>query len=98
MINSQSTIDHLRFILLNEWDPIGVADEPTAQDEYDAYAGTLLKLILAGASTDALADYLIGVERGRMGLAGDRERARRVATVLVALKAKRKLRPLRQLR
>ena len=31
----------LRRLLLVEWDPIGIADVPKAQDEYDSYVGPL---------------------------------------------------------
>ena len=29
----------IRHVLLEVWDPIGIKDEPNAQDEYDAYMG-----------------------------------------------------------
>ncbi len=37
--------DSIRQVLLHDWDPIGVADEPAAQDEYDAYVGGVYRLL-----------------------------------------------------
>lgn len=66
-------------------DPIGVRDEPAAQDEYDAYAHAILDQLRAGVSHAALVDYLVDVEANRMGLMPDRGRAEDVATRLTAL-------------
>jgi hypothetical protein len=86
MSDNKEITDKVRAILLTEWDPIGIVDEPKAQDEYDTYTGPVLKLVLAGVSVNALADYLVGIERDRMELVGDRARATRAARHLVSLK------------
>jgi hypothetical protein len=58
----------IRHVLMSKWDPIGVADEPCAADEYDMYIGDVFEL-LRGAATDAeIAKYLRWVETERMGL------------------------------
>ena len=54
--------------VLNEWDPIGVADE--VDDEYDGYIGAVLGLLRSGASEPAIADHLRTIERERMELQG----------------------------
>ena len=41
--------------LLNEWDPIGVAD--VAPDEYDCLNGPLVLMLVEGASRDQIADF-----------------------------------------
>jgi hypothetical protein len=51
----------IRRVLLEEWDPIGVRDEPDAQDEYDGYALALYGLLARGATDDDLAEYLAEV-------------------------------------
>jgi hypothetical protein len=51
----------IRRVLLEEWDPIGVRDEPDAQDEYDGYAFALYGLLARGATDDDLAEYLAQV-------------------------------------
>ncbi|MCW3100549.1 MAG: hypothetical protein JWL77_6167 [Chthonomonadaceae bacterium] len=35
----------IRRIFLEDWDPIGIRDEPNAQDEYDAYLGGMYTLL-----------------------------------------------------
>ena len=56
----------LRALLL-EWDPIGVADIPEAQDEYDGYVSPLLHLLHGEQSVDAVNSYLVSVVEG-MGM------------------------------
>ena len=58
----------LRELLYEEWDPIGVkqiADE--SADEYDAYAGQVVRRLRAGATAEDIADLLAELER-EMGL------------------------------
>lgn len=33
---------------MDVWDPIGVKDEPNAQDEYDSYLGGVYELLVSG--------------------------------------------------
>lgn len=55
-------------ILLNIWDPIGVAMEPLAQDEYLSYAADMEKLLKSNCSKDDLIKYLVSVEVESMAL------------------------------
>jgi hypothetical protein len=55
-------------ILLKEWDPIGVKNEPMAQDEYDRYIGGVYRLLASGPTEQQIAAHLAGLEAGRMGL------------------------------
>ncbi len=48
----------IRHVLLNVWDPIGVKDEPNAQDEYDGYIGRLYELLVSKAPQSELVNYL----------------------------------------
>jgi hypothetical protein len=57
----------IREILLRRWDPIGVAEEPAAQDEYDGYIGGIYRLIASGAGSAAIAEHLAAIERDQMG-------------------------------
>jgi hypothetical protein len=56
-------------VLLRNWDPIGVRDEPLARDEYDAYVGGVYKLIASGATAREVAEHLARVEAERLGFA-----------------------------
>jgi hypothetical protein len=58
----------IRQVLL-QWDPIGVAEHPEAQDEYDSYIGGVYRLLAAGASAAEIAEHLYQIEVGSMGLA-----------------------------
>ena len=72
----------VRAILLNDWDPIGIAGIREAADEYDRYVGPVAQMIVAGTSASDLSNYLIGVEVEAMGLNGNHDRARAVAAKL----------------
>jgi hypothetical protein len=86
MTTKDSMTASVRYVLLHRWDPIGIADEPAAQDEYDAYAPLLVSMMHAGAKADALSRHLLSIERDRMGLPGDALRAARVAEQLMAIR------------
>ncbi len=58
----------IRRVLMNDWDPIGVKDVPEAADEYDMYLSDVCGLIVQGASSSKIAEYLRWVEVERMGL------------------------------
>jgi hypothetical protein len=73
----------VRDVLLREWDPIDIRDQEAARDEYDTYARRLHTLLASGSSASVIETYLIETEADRMGLAPDRERARRVAEILL---------------
>jgi hypothetical protein len=57
----------IRHVLLNVWDPIGVRDEPNAQDEYDDYVGKLYELLITKAPDEELIDYLHWAAHDQMG-------------------------------
>lgn len=65
--------ESIRHILLHDWDPIGVADEPQAQDEYDSYIGGVYRLLASGASTTQVAEHLARVEHDSMGFSTSAE-------------------------
>ena len=54
-------------VLLGNWDPIGIRDEPKAQDEYDAYVGGVYRLIASGATARELAEHLARLEAEELG-------------------------------
>lgn len=58
----------IRHVLLEVWDPIGVRNEPYAQDEYDGYIGEIYELLINEASDSQIAEYLFWVVHERMGL------------------------------
>ena len=58
----------IRKVLLKVWDPIGIADEPRAQDEYDDYVWPVYDLLANGANDQQVTDYLLHVVNELMGL------------------------------
>ena len=66
----------LRSRLLS-WDPIGVAENPHAQDEYDCLISPLMHQLHDGASEDQITEWLINELTGHFGMSAqpDRERA-----------------------
>lgn len=57
-------------ILHEDWDPIGIRDEPACRDEYDGYVGGVYRLLASGASADELERHLERIAREEIGLGG----------------------------
>jgi len=73
----------VRAILMRDWDPIGIGDQPKLAEEYDAYVPAIVAMIRARQSADALAAQLLQIEKTKMGLAGNTARAQSVAGKLL---------------
>jgi len=58
----------IRHVLLDVWDPIGIKDEPSAQDEYDGYIGKVYELLVGRVPDDVIEDYLLWAVNNHMGL------------------------------
>jgi hypothetical protein len=58
----------IRHLLMTKWDPIGVADEPMAADEYDSYIGEIFELLERDAQRESIEEHLRDIETKRMGL------------------------------
>ena len=76
----------IHHVLLREWDPIGVADIPEAQDEYDGYIHQIHGMLIRHEPKHILFDYLWRVETEHMGLFGNRRRTEDIAGRLVHLR------------
>jgi hypothetical protein len=70
--NSRRIRVAIRHVFLNVWDPIGIRDEPNAQDEYDGYIGRAFELLMSKASDAELDEYLNWIVR-RMGMDASRK-------------------------
>ena len=60
--------DSIRQVLLREWDPIGVANEPGLENEYDGYIGPVYRMLAENRKEEELANLLIRFECDSMGL------------------------------
>jgi hypothetical protein len=76
----------IRKVLLDEWDPIGVADVPEAQDEYDSYIHSIYALLIHHEGERKLFDYLWDIETKDMELYGNRIRTEKVVNSLLRLR------------
>jgi hypothetical protein len=79
--------DAIRSVLLKDWDPIGVASAPEAQDEYDSYVPQIYGILIRREPTRKLFDFLWRAETDNMGLCGNRARTEAVADRLARLPA-----------
>jgi hypothetical protein len=61
-INNGDTVQNIRTILLEDWDPLGVGDNPPLSDEYDAYIAGILRLLDTHCTVDQLERYLLDIE------------------------------------
>jgi hypothetical protein len=64
------------------WDPMGVADAPEAQDEYDSLISPLMHRLHDGMSEGDIADWLMHELDANWGLHPVDERERRLVTDL----------------
>jgi hypothetical protein len=68
------------------WDPIGVAGEPFARDEYKAYVPKVFSMIKANEESKLILGYLAGISNDNMGLRANIEKCDRVVKILKAYK------------
>ena len=83
---SRESRAEVRALLLQEWDPIGVAGIEEAADEYDSYADEAYVMLMdQSASAEALFSYLQMIATEHMGLDDSeelRDKSRSVANML----------------
>ena len=72
-------------MLMNEWDPIGVAGNPGAEDEYDHYVLPIYLTLNGQESVSNVASQLAMIRTEQMGLPSNELYDRRVAESLVKL-------------
>jgi hypothetical protein len=61
-MSDDDRVQNIRTILLEDWDPLGVGDNPHLSDEYDAYIPGILRLLDNHCPADQLERYLLGIE------------------------------------
>jgi hypothetical protein len=66
------------------WDPIGVADAPDAQDEYDCLISPLMHQLHDGKSERAITKWLVAELKQHFGMTADRNREKRLVRDLAA--------------
>ena len=75
----------IKEVLLNEWDPIGIANLNEAQDEYNIYIADIEKILKDGKNADELFLHLNWIELERMGLDGNNDHTMNISKRLVEI-------------
>lgn len=61
-------ISDIRSVLIKDWDPIGIGDNPNLSDEYDGYIGSIINIIMQKCSVDVIVEFLKKIEETEMGI------------------------------
>ncbi|AHI05239.1 hypothetical protein BDW_03655 [Bdellovibrio bacteriovorus W] len=72
-------------ILLNDWDPIGIKNNPNAKAEYDQYALRIVGMLYSGTTRTELAKYLDSVVTDDFGLSANKSLSHTVSEKLMAV-------------
>jgi hypothetical protein len=72
----------VRQVLLNDWDPLNVGNNPNLSDEYDSYVPQIIKLLQEGSTSADIEKYLEKVDV-ELGLALSREKRMQAANLLL---------------
>jgi hypothetical protein len=59
----KTSVNIIREILLECWDPINIGDNPNLADEYDSFIPGILQSLKKSPSDEALFDLLAGIEK-----------------------------------
>jgi hypothetical protein len=91
MNQTDSVTAAIRDVLVRDWDPIGVMDDPEwPRDEYDSYIEDLLGFLARGESAEFIARHLCFIEEKYMGLGAQTVSSRmRVVLKLQAINVSR---------
>ena len=58
--------DSIRQVLVHDWDPIGVSDNPKLRDEYDSYVAPVYRILAGSRSEQELTEFLFQTVRDTM--------------------------------
>lgn len=72
----------VRNILLRDWDPIGVGDNPNLVNEYDSYLMEIVELIKSGCDFTQLHEHLLSIEKELGIRLPDAQRSKAVENLL----------------
>jgi hypothetical protein len=79
--------DSIRKVLYRDWDPLGVNDHSSTEDEYDAYIAPVYRILVGNRSVNELVNKLTRMARDEIGVPpGDVEKLNSVANKLLKLK------------
>jgi hypothetical protein len=76
--------DRVREVLLRDWDPLSIGDNPNLADEYDSFIPGVLKIVKSSRNAGAVSNHLEDVER-ELGLNSPNEGRDTAARNLIAI-------------
>lgn len=82
----KETIARVSEILWNDWDPIGVNDEPLARSEYDGCALHLAGMLINGRPEQEMVEFLDSFVE-EIGMPRDHEKSVKIASTITKLRA-----------
>ena len=87
---SRENRQRVRMVLNEHWDPIGVVSNPSLDDEYENYVGTIYVMLMDDrVPEDDINQYLYETATGRIGLTpyeGLAEKCEKTAAIFVGLR------------
>jgi hypothetical protein len=86
MLRDRILYEKIREILMDSWDPIGVAKVINAQDEYDSYIPQILEILRKGCTAEEMVAHIRRIEIDTMGLRHNEQRARKTAENLLSVR------------
>jgi hypothetical protein len=70
------------------WDPIGVANEPYARNEYESYVPQIFSMVKSNKELQLISKRLAEIESDRMEFTPNIENCNKVVEILIAYKKK----------
>ena len=67
-MKNSKLISAIRSVLINDWDPAGIGDNPNLSDEYDGYIGSILNILKQRLPIETIVVFLEKVETTKMGI------------------------------
>lgn len=67
-MSDQDQTQNIRTILLKDWDPLIVGDNPYLADEYDGYIPEIIHMLANHCTVKQLEEHLAWIEKERMWL------------------------------
>jgi len=59
---------NIRSVLLNDWDPVGIGDNPNLSDEYDGYIGSIINILKQKPTIEEIVGFLGEIEKTELGI------------------------------
>ena len=61
-------VSEIRSVLINDWDPLGIGDNPNLSDEYDGYIGSIMRILMQRLPEEEIVVFLKKIENTEMGI------------------------------